>query len=295
MGRSYSFAIVRFAPDEVRGESLNIGAIVFRDDGLDIRITRKLDRVRAISGALDPTTVAAIVENLSVLDAESLRQGVKADQDRAKLIGHVGPLKVSQLGTFTAESGMSYENRVDGLLRLLVEPEPSITKTKQKRTRLFSEIKTVFKKNRVLARKDEGLDSHRIVPTYELDDGLVADMVLQNGVFHVIETVDANGDETAFRRAITEIAVSALVLERARMKYGKPGTKTRLVYQASKGLERAARPSLDAAQHQGTELINWASVDDRNSFVKSLSSLATPLIDPKRKDFVARSTRDLFH
>ena len=39
MGRSYDFAIIRFAPDEVRGERLNIGAVVFLEDRLDIRLT----------------------------------------------------------------------------------------------------------------------------------------------------------------------------------------------------------------------------------------------------------------
>jgi hypothetical protein len=47
-------------------------------------------------------------------------------------------------------------------------------------------------------------------------------MVLQNGSFHVVETVDATGDESSFRKTITEIAMSALILERARMKFGEP-------------------------------------------------------------------------
>ena len=121
-------------------------------------------------------------------------------------------------------------------------------------------------------------------------------MILRNGVFHVIETVDASGDEHGFRKAITEIAMSALVLERARMKFGESETKARLVYQASSALEKIATPSLDAAEHQGAlTLINWLSINDRNSFVKTISSLATPLADKKKKDLIAPYGGDLFH
>jgi hypothetical protein len=295
MGRSYSFAIIRFAPDKIRGESLNIGAIIFRDSGLDIRLTRKLDRVRAISAALDVNSLAAIIENFRALDDECRSGGNATTHDRATALLRVGPLTTSQLGTFVAEHDSAYETRVEELLRFLVEPEPAVAKSTQKRTRLFSQVKAVFKKSRVLAQRDEGLDSHRIVSGFQLDDGLVADMILRNGVFHVIETVDASGDEHGFRKAITEIAMSALVLERARMKFGESETKARLVYQASSALEKVATPSLDAAEHQGAQLINWLSVDDRNSFVKTISSLATPLADKKKKDLIAPYRGDLFH
>jgi hypothetical protein len=120
------------------------------------------------------------------------------------------------------------------------------------------------------------------VTGYQLEEGLVADMVLQNGAMHVIETIDATGEDGSIRRAIGEIGIAALVLERARMKFGEANTKARLVYNASSALEAIALPSLEAAAHQGAELINWASGNDRVRFVHSLASLATP-IERKRR------------
>jgi hypothetical protein len=63
-------------------------------------------------------------------------------------------------------------------------------------------------------------------------------------------------NEDSLRKAISEIGVAALVLERARMKFGDDQTHAKLVYSASLLLEKIARPSLDAAAHQGTQLIN---------------------------------------
>lgn len=128
-----------------------------------------------------------------------------------------------------------------------------------------------------------------------MDDGLVVDLVLRNGAYHVIETVDATGDEHVLRRTISEIAVSALVLERARMRFGEQSTRAKLVYSATPGLERVARPSLDAAEHQGAELVNWSSTDDRNRFVQMVSSLATPIEKKRKRYLVAHTSGDLFH
>jgi len=50
----------------------------------------------------------------------------------------------------------------------------------------------------------------------------------------------------------------------------------------SSSLEKIARPSLDAAARQGAQLINWASADERNKFVHSLTSLATPFEKNKK-------------
>jgi hypothetical protein len=135
----------------------------------------------------------------------------------------------------------------------------------------------------VLAQKDEDLSSHRIIQSFELDDGLVADLVLRNGAMHVVETVEASGGEESIRKAVAEVGVAALVLERARMKFGEKETKGRLVYSASPALERVARPSLEAAEHQGAQLVNWDSADDRAKFIHSLSMLATPVPSKRKK------------
>jgi hypothetical protein len=99
---------------------------------------------------------------------------------------------------------------------------------------------------------------------------------------HVIETVDATSDHGSLRKTVADIAVSALVLEQARMTFGERETKAQLVYDASAAMEKLATPSLDAAAHQGAELINWASHDERRSFLVRMAQLAEPL--PSKKE-----------
>lgn len=293
MTHSYRFAIIRFAPDPIRGESLNIGVISVNRAAVDIRLTRRLDRVRALSNAVDLNSIADIVNNVAKIDSENVKDGISDPDARLALLPFGGPLTLSQFGNFIAECEAVYEERLSSILRMFVEPEPARVKTKAKRTKLFSQIRNVFKTANILARKDEGLESHRIVLGLELADGLVADMVLRNGQYNIIETVDATDGERSTRRIVSDIAISALVLERARMQFSDLHTKSRLVYVASAQVETLARPSLDAAQHQGAELVNWASDLDRRNFLGEISSIATPIVG--NRVFVRSSTGGIFH
>jgi hypothetical protein len=199
-------------------------------------------------------------------------------------MGRVGPLVLSRLGTFTALDAGEYEDRLSSVMKRMVESEPAPKKVRTKRSKLLTQLKADLRQERVLAKKDETLDSHRVVSGYEFDEGLVADLVLKNGALHVIETVDASSEDEQARRAISDIAVAAIVMERARMKFGEKETLARLVYQASASLEKATRPALDAASHQGAELINWSSVSDRQKFIHSIASLANPLVKGRGKN-----------
>jgi hypothetical protein len=295
MARSYNFSIIRLEPDEIRGERINIGAVILKENGIDLRVTRKLERVRAISAALDLDTLNGLLLNFRGLDDLNRQAGITNATERLNRLSRVGPLSLTQPGSFVADTTRAYEERVASLLRMLVEPEPAIPRAHAKRTRLYSAIKREFKRQRILAQKGEGLESHRVVAGVELAEGLVADMVLRNGAYHVIETVDATGDEHAFRKTISDIAVAALVLERARMQFVEPSTTARLVFTASPVLERIARPSLDAAEHQGAQLINWESTEDRDRFLHSMITLAVPF-EPKRKiRLVDHREGGLFH
>lgn len=286
MAASYKFSLIKLAPSDVRGEVLNIGVVVFGPDGLDVRVGRRLEKARSISAAIDNSELRSLLDNLRLIDGRLRDQGIDSVEGRLEKLAVMRPLGFSDVpGTFVAESPVAYEDRIATILKSMVDTEPMPAKIKQKRSRLLTQVKSSFRQERVLAKKDEGLSSHRIVPRFELDEGLTADLVLQNGAYHVIETVDATAEDDGrfLRKTIGEIGIAALVLETARIKFGEKKTAARLVYAASPTLEKAARPSLEAAHHQGAMLVNWMSADERNRFVHELSSLASPVQRKKAK------------
>ena len=78
---------------------------------------------------------------------------------------------------------------------------------------------------------------------------------------------------------------AALVFEQARIKFGDLETKPRLVYSATANMENSISPALHAAEHQGADLVNWDSRDDRTRFIVDISSLAEPAESQQRAKF----------
>lgn len=289
MVQSYKFAIVRLAPEGVRDERINIGAVVFGHDDVDVRLPRRLDKARVISAALDHDAIRELAETISARDFEIRQAGISDPEARLRAIGRIGPLTLSRLGAFACSSEREYEARLSSIFQSIVEPEPAPKLPRLKRSRLLTQLKRALREERVLAAKDEDLTSHRVVAGVPLAEGLVADLVLKNGAMHVFETVDVSSDDTTARKVVTDIAVSALILEQARISFGDSETTTRLVYEASTSMESAARSCLEAAAHQGAELINWASTSDRIKLVTTIASLAVPVA--RKQDRAKRTER----
>jgi len=276
MDRSFKFSILRLSPGGVRDERINIGAVIFGDDGVDVRLPTRLDKIRVISAALDQEAVRDIARAIGDRDDEIRAAGISNVEARISAIGSFGPINFSEIGMFRCESTKDYEARVAAIFQSIVDPEPAPKVLRGKRSRLLTQLKRALRSERVLARRDEDLRSHRIVSNYELAEGLVADLALKNGVMHIVETVDVSSEDASPRRAVADIAVSALVLEQARINYGEHGARTRLVYNAMPSVEMAAQTCLDAAAHQGADLINWASAADQIKLISALADLATP-------------------
>ncbi len=278
MARSYKYALVRVSAHPTRDERLNVGLIVLGEDELDARAPKSLGKLAAISAALDADVVRNALERLPDVDAYVRESGIVGPSERLQTLSQFSPFEFSSVGTFSAHSAEAYEEAIRGILQRLVEPEPASLKSKPKRpSPLLSVIKGALRRERILAKKGGDLTAHRVVTGLPLAEGLYADLVLKNGTMHVVETVDASSDDASLRKVITEIAVSALVLEQARIVFGEDNTSPQIVYHASASVEKAAMPSLRAAAHRGTELVNWASREDQLRFLTRLSSLAVPL------------------
>lgn len=285
MAHSYKYAIAQLRAHPNRDERLNLAIVVFNSNEIRVHSARNLEKIRAISAALEPRSVEQALLNLVVLDGNSVGDGIVDAEERLRALSSLSPLGFSEWGRFFAEDASSYEQTVSRLLLQLVEPEPALAKPKAtKKSKLLSSIKAALRAERILAQKGEGLESHRIVMNEQLADGLNADMLLKNGALHVVQTVDASITERA-RKAIQEIGVSALVFEQARIRFGEGDINPRLIYAASSQLEGSIGPALHAAQHQGAELINWESQNDRTKFVVDMSSLAEPSTGQKKVNF----------
>ena len=215
MSPSYKYAIAQLAANPVRGERLNLAIVVFDGDRLEVHAARNLDKIRAISAAMERSVVEQSLQNLTVLDNMLRNEGLFAIEDRLQSLSEMSSLSFSPVGQFFASDAVTYESSIKRLLGQLVEPEPA----------------------------------------------------------------------ERSRRAIQEIGIAALVFEQARIKFGDLETKPRLVYSATANMENSISPALHAAEHQGADLVNWDSRDDRTRFIVDISSLAEPAESQQRAKF----------
>ncbi|PVE58086.1 hypothetical protein DC429_08280 [Arthrobacter sp. TPD3018] len=275
MARWHEFAVVQLATRALREEKLNIGVVVIGDQ-IDVRPGRNLDKIKAISRAMTTASLREALDAIPEIDT-SLRNVADSSADRLNRIANLTGLKFGSIGQFEAASTEAYEVYLGHLINKLVEPEPAVRQKKASSSRLFSSFKNEMRHRRILARDGEDITSHRVVENWRVEEGLSADFALKNGHLHLIKTVDAFAETSPIRRVIQDIAVSSLVLEAARVSFGRDNVKGRIIYSANSRSEMFAMPSLETAAHQGAELINWASAVDRRAFIDRLSDLAAPL------------------
>ncbi|WP_374387501.1 hypothetical protein [Sandaracinobacter sp.] len=264
--------------DTLRNERLNVGLAVFGLDELIIHIGRRLDKVRAVSAAVDIDRLRSSVESLPEIDSYAREEGHETASARADRICQLTPFAFTAFGSFEAINQSEYEYRISQIMQSLVEPEASRgQRNKGKSSKVLTDLKKTLRMKGVLALKDEGLESHRVVPNMKLAEGLLADLVLKNGAMHIIETVDAINPETSLRKVVTDIAMSNFLFEQAKILFDGAETKPKLVYQAASHLESLASDALSLAERNGAELVNWHSMSDRIKLVSYISALATPV------------------
>lgn len=285
MDRCYSYVIARLPSHPARDERLNVAIVVFDEHQLEVKQARSLEKIRAISAAVNTEKLRETLDNLVKLDTFGQSQGCTNVQSRLDMLKSLTFLEFSSVSEFYARDFTSRAQQLELLRTKLVEPEPIERGSISKPTKLLRDVKSAFRNERVLARKGEDLDAHRLVSNYKVAEGLSAELILKNGSMHVIQTADAVISEASPRRMIASIAISALVFEQARMGFGDQNTRSRLIYRASGALENTISPSLEAAEHQGAKLINWESRDDRNRFIVELSSLAQPIPKSNKDSF----------
>lgn len=281
MGHFYKYSVIQLAAHPSRSERLNLGLAIFDNQKLQIHVARNLDKLKALSAAINLDDVRAAALRLAEIDTFTIKQGVLDVSSRLNELRMLSPMEFSPLGQFSAPDQAAFENAVRLLLAKLVEPEPAPAKpAKQRSGSLRDDIRHALRARRILARKGESLDTHRVIEDHVFAEGLSADLLLKNGAMHVMEIVDASISETPVKRAVANIAVSALVFEQARMTFGDEKTSSKLIYHASPAIESSLTPSLMAAEHQGATLVNWASDDQKLSLISELAALAHPYENP---------------
>ncbi|WP_431621956.1 DUF3037 domain-containing protein, partial [Enterobacter asburiae] len=203
---TFKYSLIRVTPSLEKGETINVGMIVYRDNEIDVRMINSVSKLRAIDKGLNLEYLEDLTS--SFFDVSKVMEDIHLLPRLFK-----GSLSLSDFGVFTVSNMALYESKINELMARLVNPQRASHKRITRK--IFFDIKETFVKNGIFGKHDEDLYHHKVVANYPIssDEGLMADFLLKNGKYHLTETIDFRSENV--KKQMGDAAVSALPITNA--------------------------------------------------------------------------------
>lgn len=266
MERSYRFAIVRVVPDEWRGEALNVGiATLGPDADVQVHLLPTMRKVRAVNAAFDADAirdVPQIIEKwLTNWSAERQPAGMQA----------IGPVTIEEIGEFLASAEDEYARTVDDLMMKLVNPVPRIRRRSVRTTRIKTLLRNEFQRRNLMGKEASDLKRGLFVPHFPINENqdLYVDYARENGVLHLIETIDLRVRKDQLRNKHNEACGIAVTFDTADKMFHRNRRKT-VLFADDPEMDDDITAHLTLLQQHADELLNTRSSSDLNFFFRNL-------------------------
>lgn len=250
----YKYSIIRITPNPVRAETINVGIVVMKPSGPDVRIIDNAAKLKAITNIFDLDALETSRKQLEKI----LTSGLAIEQ--ASLFFN-GSFVLSNIGTFHAIDEKHYELKINELNKLFISPEKSKRKTEVSQKRIITELKDRFELEGVMGKGLHDIRDHKVVQGYPLSEseGLYAELLLKNGIYHLTETLDLRISNN--RQKMGESAFKAVTMDAAKAKW-KSEVKTFVVFAAEPSQEKAHSQQLNLVSSYADNLFNLLSNED---------------------------------
>jgi hypothetical protein len=173
----------------MRGEKVNVGLAVFLPDRIDLRMP-EVRKLRALTGHSWNEIGQSYINHLT--------RSFDANASPDEMIRGIGftseTFSFSEPGEIAVPSDpTAYEARIQKVMEAYVI-RPKLSKA-EKQLRINTEISKFLKARKVLAKKGQTIDDHRVIPKFVVapDKDLVADFAYKNGIYRFVATVDMRG------------------------------------------------------------------------------------------------------
>lgn len=263
MAHTFEFAVLRLVPDIARGESINLGVVVFREGSIDVSVGEVLTRARILFPELSGSELDNGIELLKRLGSAPLPA-----RERHRALAKIGAFALGDLGSFivTDDRPESYSAQVASLLSTFVAtPRSTLGKIKAS-SKLATEVRKIFRREKVLAAIGDvgALSEHKIVPQWPIPNrpSIRADLALMNGMMRVCELVDLDlEDDGPPPPALFAGVVTLDVAQR------EAEAKQRVFAYRAKGSAARIDEALAIAKMHASEIVDWDKSVERERFV----------------------------
>lgn len=260
----FEYALIRYIPNPKRGETINIGLIVFKEGDADIRVLDSVAKVRMIDGKTSQKDLFGFQESI-----RKLAGFASTPEEQYSLLSNFdNNVFLSSKGQFALDDLKQYESKVTRLFRELVKPF-SMKNNEIKMERLTTELKHKFESMQILAKDHSELTKHKVCANYPINEamGLRADFVLKNGIFHVTETVDFNVND--LQSKLKETSFKMLTFMQSKTVFDNPACY--FVYSASAAKDKVISQHLAVAEGYSTKLFNLESKEEQINYFEMIA------------------------
>ncbi|MDB5986093.1 MAG: hypothetical protein JWR16_1146 [Nevskia sp.] len=265
----YDYCVLRFSPSRIRGETVNVGLIVFLEDSLDIRLLKSAAKAKTLVAGLDNDLLPGAAAEL-----KHWSSGLQSVEARYGAIKSLSYFNCSPLGRFTAASTSEYRQKIKQLFTEWVEPLSELTDPVERKDQLFFKLWKRFEDLKVLSSDENDLELGMVLPRYPIDlsSRIFGEYVFQcGGTWNVIETLDLDAPADRLKR---NLAYKAFVLDYSRH-YLSGNVRTYLIYRGG-DFGATGTPIVQTVSRYADEIVNADSTAETFRFLSHVKTHATP-------------------
>lgn len=219
MNKTYHYVVLRLATDDLRGETINVGIVLFSPaDAPQLVMMATLNKLRALDVTWDTPRLTSWSQNV--------RQLIDAEKSPQKIISTLAAFSFCDehaIGMFMADTPAELERQLADVKCTYVANKASTEKVKrEKRTRLQTALRDQFKKMHVLGHEVTDLANHLVVANVPVPSHseLKTDFVYKNGIYRITQTFDYQVAPDSLPNKLAEACVKSTAAELAMRTYG---------------------------------------------------------------------------
>lgn len=253
----FTYAVIRYMASASRQEIVNVGIIVFKPEGIDIRILSSAAKVRLLDGSSKQEDLESLKSHFKEICSEYTDP---AEQLRVLNL-FKGRAFISSPAFFGIDELSQYESKVSNIFNKLVKPH--IAKKRKYSSRFATDIKNIFKQMEILAHDSSEIEDHKVVHNYQISNGLSADFLLKNGAYHLTETIDYNLNDLNAKHKETSLKLLTFI---------EGDVKSYFVYRATPEKEFEVTQQIDLAESYSDKVFNFSSKNDKSKYFELINS-----------------------
>lgn len=256
MTELYEFVVLRLTLDPMRGETINVGLVIFNPDGhISIRIRGALNKIRSLDTDWGKSQIRELEEHVL-----SVAATLATTEERIEALATLGLCRPGQPGFFFANK-TEVAREIRDLESMYVVPAGSNQRLPA--NALLKELMAKLRGMSLLGTSIDDLEHHLAVPHVPIPDNpdLKGDLVYKNGVYRVTQTVDYRVAPKFAHRKIQEVCVKVMATTQAAKHWGAD-LKKFAVIQVPDAIADIADSHIDLLLADGYNIFHFDRRDD---------------------------------